>query len=771
MTAAEHLDPVAAAAHRYATLGLRVLPIAPGTKYPKGLEQWQQAATTDPDTIDAWWSGLYRGHGVGIALDQLPDGRWAFAIDIDLHSPNGDGSDEWFALCGAHGAPPDTVEAVTGSGGSHLIYAAPAEIRNDQAGKVGPGIDVRGHGGQILVEPTIHPNGNPYAWVDGRAPWEHPIADAPAWLLELVNPPTPEPQPFHEAHSFAGSGTPTDAGTRPGDLWAEQISWGDILTTDGWTFSHTDKRADTDLYTRPGKEVREGVSASVGYGGSDVLKVFTSSAHPLEAGQTYTKLGYLAATRYNGDHSAAASALASAGYHRPDTSVDDWLDSLATAPSDGPSAPLSAAGGTDGTTTADPLTHGWEPTPLAPVLAADYDPPQPTIGPRQGGGHTFYPARVNALYAPSGTGKSWVAMWACAAEMQQGRHAIYVDLEDHPASVAARFAALGLDAATIAAQLTYIAPEQPWSHQAANAIEALCAELRPSVVVIDSTGEAMALDGAAPNDDDDTARWFRRLPRYIAGLGPAVILTDHVAKSKDRAKLFGIGSQRKRAAIDGIAYEVEARVAPAKGTTGHLALICAKDRNGAYQNGHKVAEVDIHSDSAGTSVQIAVKAPDGVFRPTHIMEEVSRYLEENGVSSGGDVKRGVPRKDAHIITANEFLAAEGYIDVRERSGRGGGLEYESLKPFREDADWLPEPVDNPPSDPVSEPVPTHAQPMPARVPDDESEPMPVPPPLRGHGMGTPSGGTENTTDSHLIEAEPMPDPLTTDRRVDGGELI
>jgi hypothetical protein len=83
------------------------------------------------------------------------------------------------------------VTSNTGSGGQHLIYAAPAGaiIRNQQADgkRIGPGVDVRGDGGQIVVAPTIHPDTKRvYHWQTGRAPWEIAIADAPDWLLEMV---------------------------------------------------------------------------------------------------------------------------------------------------------------------------------------------------------------------------------------------------------------------------------------------------------------------------------------------------------------------------------------------------------------------------------------------------------------------------------------------------------------------------------------------------------------------------------------------------------
>jgi hypothetical protein len=176
-------------AQAIADTGLRVLPIKPGRKHPP-MNSWQHAATTKPETLKAWWNGLYRGYGVGIALGDQPDGRHVFAIDIDRHGID-DGFDTLHELEQQHGPLPETVQSITGSDGAHLLYTAPEGVlvRNQQTNgnRIGPGVDVRGAGGQIVCAPTIHPDtGRRYCWEDGHAPWEHPIAVAPQWLIDLV---------------------------------------------------------------------------------------------------------------------------------------------------------------------------------------------------------------------------------------------------------------------------------------------------------------------------------------------------------------------------------------------------------------------------------------------------------------------------------------------------------------------------------------------------------------------------------------------------------
>ena len=60
------------------------------------------------------------------------------------------------------------------------------EIKS-RAGNLGPGLDVRGEGGLIVVAPSIHPiTGNAYRWTGDQQPQLPLLARAPLWLEQLV---------------------------------------------------------------------------------------------------------------------------------------------------------------------------------------------------------------------------------------------------------------------------------------------------------------------------------------------------------------------------------------------------------------------------------------------------------------------------------------------------------------------------------------------------------------------------------------------------------
>jgi putative DNA primase/helicase len=183
---------------RYALRGLRVVPLngldgagncecqpwrdkkkkgpcpTPG-KHPR-LRKWQELATTDATIIRKWHKSYPRANW-GIAT-----GRGVFVLDND---PRHGGDDSLAVLVSRHGPLDDTLQALTGGGGSHRYYSVPSGviIPNDVAFM--PGLDVRVDGGQVVVPPSLHKSGNRYQW-DGLAGFDATITPAPAWLLHLL---------------------------------------------------------------------------------------------------------------------------------------------------------------------------------------------------------------------------------------------------------------------------------------------------------------------------------------------------------------------------------------------------------------------------------------------------------------------------------------------------------------------------------------------------------------------------------------------------------
>jgi hypothetical protein len=146
------------------------------TLAPNGLKH----ATTDLARVAEWWS-IAPDCNVGVATGS------AVVLDID---PRHGGEASLAALEREHGPFPATWQALTGGGGEHIYFSAPdgQEIRNS-AGRLGPGLDVRGVGGYVVAPPSVHISGRPYAWSVDHHPDEVALAPLPAWLAARLTAP------------------------------------------------------------------------------------------------------------------------------------------------------------------------------------------------------------------------------------------------------------------------------------------------------------------------------------------------------------------------------------------------------------------------------------------------------------------------------------------------------------------------------------------------------------------------------------------------------
>ncbi|MCH7499684.1 MAG: bifunctional DNA primase/polymerase [Nitrospinae bacterium] len=164
------------AAIDYAAHGWPVIPL--GGKKPR-IRDWPNKATTEEMQIRRWWK-RWPGANIGIVTGKRSG---LFVLDVDVKSG---GIENLDLLEASYGKLPDTLTTKTGGGGFHYIFNYPddREILGS-SGDLPSGIDVRGKGGQVVVHPSIHKNGNTYEWIDGE-PGEKPIADAPQWLLDLI---------------------------------------------------------------------------------------------------------------------------------------------------------------------------------------------------------------------------------------------------------------------------------------------------------------------------------------------------------------------------------------------------------------------------------------------------------------------------------------------------------------------------------------------------------------------------------------------------------
>lgn len=155
-------------------------------KHPR-IKAWEEEATSDAEQL-ARWRAQWPAMNLGVAAGK----SGFFVLDVD---PKNGGRETLAALVAEHGPLPVTPQAITGSQGDHYYFQPVAGVTNS-AGKIGPGLDVRGTGGQVVAPPSASSKG-PYRWV--HPPWSTPIASAPEWLLSLLRRSTAPARPSPSA--------------------------------------------------------------------------------------------------------------------------------------------------------------------------------------------------------------------------------------------------------------------------------------------------------------------------------------------------------------------------------------------------------------------------------------------------------------------------------------------------------------------------------------------------------------------------------------------
>jgi hypothetical protein len=687
-----------------------------GTKAPAA--NWKRYTTQRPtrDQVEAWYAGGHPGLGlvcgaVSGGLEMLEfEGR---AVDADLLKQCAELlheaglSDLWSRLIGGY------TEA-TPSEGLHILYRISGgpvpgntKLARNPAGEVL--VETRGEGGYVVVAPShgpVHPSGNKWEVVHGTPTTVPTLTlDERNELHQVIRLLDQAPPPADQPTTPAPVAR-TDGALSPGDDYEQRTTWADILAPHGWTVVR--RVAGRTFWRRPGKTLGSSATSGGAADGRDRLYVFTSSTL-FEQEKPYTKFGAYALLEHGGDHSAAARELRRAGYGstEPDRGVTDLIaPSRVLAAVDGTAVrPIPDADDPDAEAVDDDLPVTWAPVDLDAVLTGTHTPPTPTLFPRADGTALIYPGLIHSFHGESESGKSLIVQAEAARLLGEDQDVLYLDFESDAQSVIGRLLALGVDPAAIRNHFHYVRPDTDFrriahEHQAWQQL----LERRYALAVIDGVTDALGLAGAPSADNDEVSAWYRRVPRTIARrTGAAVALIDHVTKDPETRGRFAIGGQAKMAALDGAAYVVDVTEALGRGLRGVVTIRVAKDRPGGVRphcgtfrksdRTQEAARIVVDSRD-GDKIRVSVEPPStipvaerpeselsGVFRPTGLMEKVSRFLEINGPQSLRGIRETLNGSNSFKDMAAEQLVKEGFAD--EQSGPRNARMFTSIRPYRE----------------------------------------------------------------------------------------
>jgi hypothetical protein len=132
------------------------------------LEGWQKRPRETPEEALAWAVqgnvGLRTGRISGVVVIDVDPGADVSGLDL-----------------------PGTVTALTGRPGAYHLYYLCAEPLGNSSGKLGPHIDVRCDGGQVVFPGSVHPDTRAlYTWAEGHEPWNVEIAALPDGIIERL---------------------------------------------------------------------------------------------------------------------------------------------------------------------------------------------------------------------------------------------------------------------------------------------------------------------------------------------------------------------------------------------------------------------------------------------------------------------------------------------------------------------------------------------------------------------------------------------------------
>ena len=375
-------------------------------------------------------------------------------------------------------------------------------------------------------------------------------------------------------------------------------------------------------------------------------------------------------------------------------------------------------GSAEGREANTPAPSSWRYEDLTQLASGIELPPTPTVFQREDGQGLFYRGAVNDLHGEPGCGKSMIAQIATSQELKQEHDVIYIDYEDSARNVVKRLLLLGVTAEQIINHLHYVRPSaKPSSPTSLTGWqETLQYADTATLAIIDGVTSCLAYAGLDSNSGDDIAAWYNTMPRLISACGPAVVLIDHVVKSKDNRGRYAGGSMQKLALIDGISYSVDMTRPVGRGLRGTIVIKSGKDRiseieehcasawtgNGSHLR--EAARIEINSTDPNI-MRVTIARPNMMpvddrpakrddFRPTGLMERISRILEDSVEEPNQSElfqalkDDGSSARTAVMSKAVNLLLREGFIS--NRSGRNNRSIFKTVRPYRQ--------IDDPKSD-------------------------------------------------------------------------
>lgn len=213
--------PVGWAVHHYAR-GWVTIPSLPGKKRPA--VKWKQYQEHKPPESEV--IGLFDGRPDAGLMLVLGPVSGVFVIDVD-------GAEAEQTLVERLGGIPKAPRSGRGDPHRfHLFFRYPVGVpARAKYTPWHPKLEFRGHGGLVVLPPSLHPSGSRYEWAPGASPDDLPLPEVPASVLEtLLAAPTHAKGPVI-VHKFEPLDVPADLDASP---TTREFLTGQYAHADNW---------------------------------------------------------------------------------------------------------------------------------------------------------------------------------------------------------------------------------------------------------------------------------------------------------------------------------------------------------------------------------------------------------------------------------------------------------------------------------------------------------------------------------------------------------
>lgn len=685
--------------------GFVPVPLRHKSKAPRGAG-WQNVAwTSEEEVIEHFEQSVAEGSdGVGLVLGKPSSNL----VDVDLDSDLALSLAPYFL-------PPTAMKHGRASNRqSHRWYRVTGEMPGLRRYVLSDGavaVEFRTTGGQTVIPPSVHPSGEDYFWegepfggdagpaqVDGR---QLAVQVALLGLGAVLLEGWPEQGGRHDAYLALVGGL-----LRFGDdvhpFWKDNVIPLIEAIAEATEDEDGAQSRVSETYHTTVRRLREGKTAAGFPRLGEIIGAEVAEAARRRALEVESLAGFVASEYVEkGSSGPVVDAHATLGLG----------EEAADAPSEDAESGDSETSGENplGRNPMEERLTSWDAIDLEPYLTGKIVTEPPSILTRDDGVSLFYGGKVNMIFGPSESAKSWITQWSTIQHMRRGERVVYVDMEDGPAETVKRLRLLGALDDELKDLFTYVRPEDPLAAMQrnkfgneVNSTEAMTAEsafrqmlatVDPTLIVVDGMTAVYSLHGLDTNDSVGTEvinKWLKSLTR--AGR-TGVVVIDHTTKGGG-AGSAPIGSQHKVSMVSGSSIRADAVIRPVPGRLGQIDLRVFKDRPGqvrqhsvgaAHDREPLVARVKMDS-SVEDRVDIVLEAPptDTIVLPADLVTPEAQERITRLEANTKKVLAFMHKNPYELVTTGDVIEATGLTqaavyDVWKTLKSRGDMEQEGQR--------------------------------------------------------------------------------------------